>query len=43
MENLIWLVDRNEPDSPHKITEENNFLIWGVLTYNIKRQLRKGR
>ena len=29
--------------SPIKITEENNFLIWGVLTYNIKKQLRKGR
>ena len=42
-ENCIWLVPANEEYSPIKITEENDFLIWGVLTYNIKRQLRKGR
>ena len=40
-EKCIWLVPANE--EPIKITEENNYLIWGVLTYNIKRQLRKGR
>ncbi len=42
-EKCIWLVPANEEYSPIKITEENNFLIWGVLTYNIKRQLRKGK
>lgn len=42
-ENCIWLVPANEEYSPIKITEGNDFLIWGVLTYNIKRQLRKGR
>lgn len=42
-ENCIWLVPANEEYSPIKITEENNFLIWGVLTYNIKRQLRNKR
>lgn len=42
-DNCIWLVPANREYSPIKITEENNFLIWGVLTYNIKRQLRKGR
>lgn len=42
-EKCIWLVPANKEYSPIKITEENNFLIWGVLTYNIKRQLRKGR
>lgn len=42
-EKCIWLVPANEEYTPIKITEENNFLIWGVLTYNIKRQLRKGR
>mgnify|MGYP000382257915 FL=1 len=40
-EKCIWLVPANEVYSPIKITEENNFLIWGVLTYNIKRQLRR--
>lgn len=42
-EKCIWLIPANKEYSPIKITEENNFLIWGVLTYNIKRQLRKGR
>lgn len=37
----IWLVPANEKYSPIRISEENNFLIWGVLTYNIKRQFRK--
>ena len=40
-ENCIWLIPANEEYSPIKITEENHFLIWGVLTYNIKRQFRK--
>lgn len=42
-EKCIWLVPANKEYSPIKITEENNFLIWGVLTYSIKKQLRKGR
>lgn len=37
----IWLVPANDEYSSIKITEDNNFLIWGVLTYSIKRQLRK--
>lgn len=37
----IWLVPANDEYSPIKITEDNNFLIWGVLTYSIKKQLRK--
>ena len=40
-ENCIWLIPANEEYSPIKITEENHFLIWGVLTHNIKRQFRK--
>lgn len=42
-DNCIWLIPANKEYSPIKITEENNFLIWGVLTYSIKKQLRKGR
>ena len=34
-ENCIWLVPANEEYSPIKITEENDFLIWGVLTINV--------
>lgn len=37
----VWLVPANEHYEPIKVTEENNFMIWGVLTYNIKKQLRK--
>lgn len=42
-EKCIWLIPANKEYSAIKITEENNFLIWGVLTYSIKKQLRKGR
>lgn len=37
----LWLIPANDEYPPIKITEENNFIIWGVLTYNIKRQLRR--
>lgn len=36
-----WLIPANDEYPPIKITEENDFIIWGVLTYNIKRQLRR--
>lgn len=32
-----WLVPHNDSYKPIKVTEENDFLIWGVLTYAIKR------
>lgn len=37
----LWLIPANDEYPPIKITEENEFIIWGVLTYNIKRQLRR--
>ena len=37
----LWLVPANEQYEPIRVTEENNFIIWGVLTYNIKPQFRK--
>lgn len=37
----LWLIPANDEYPPIKITEENDFIIWGVLTYNIKRQLRR--
>ena len=40
-EKCIWLVPGNDDYSPIKVTKDNEFLIWGVLTYNIKRQLRR--
>lgn len=39
--NCLWLIPANDEYPPIKITEENDFIIWGVLTYNIKRQLRR--
>ena len=36
----LWLIPANDEYPPIKVTEENDFIIWGVLTYNIKRQLR---
>ncbi len=40
-DNCIWLMPGNDSYQPLKVTEESNFMIWGVLTYNIKKQLRK--
>lgn len=34
-----WLIPHNKAFAPIQVTEENDFLIWGVLTYTIK-QLR---
>ncbi len=32
----VWLIPANSNFQPIKITEENNFCIWGVVTYSIK-------
>lgn len=34
--NEVWLMPENEDYQPIKVTEENNFLIWGIVTYVIK-------
>ena len=39
-ENCAWLIPHNKDYEPIKVTEGNEFLVWGVLTYTIK-QLRK--
>lgn len=31
-----WLIPENENYEPIKVTEENEFLIWGIVTYVIK-------
>lgn len=38
--NCAWLIPHNKQFAPIKVTAENDFMIWGVLTYTIK-QLRK--
>lgn len=34
--NQCWLIPENEQYQPIKVTEENDFLIWGIVTYVIK-------
>jgi SOS-response transcriptional repressors (RecA-mediated autopeptidases) len=37
----LWLVPANPKFQPIKVTEENNFCIWGVVTYSIKNHKKK--
>ncbi len=39
-QNCVWLIPANKDFSPIKVTPDNEFIIWGVLTYNIKNQLK---
>ena len=32
----IWLIPENENYNPIRVTEDNNFLIWGIVTHVIK-------
>lgn len=38
----VYLIPANPNFQPIKVTEENNFCIWGVVTYSIKNHKRKG-
>lgn len=33
----IWLIPANDEYKPIKVTEDNDFLIWGIVTYSIKK------
>lgn len=35
-ENIIWLIAENEEYKPIKVTPENDFMIWGIVTSSIK-------
>lgn len=35
---IIWLVPANRKYEPVKVTPANNFLIWGIVTYSIRKQ-----
>lgn len=35
--NAIFLIPANSKFSPIKVTEDNNFCIWGIVTYSIKK------
>lgn len=34
--NCLWLVPENKAYEPIQVTEENDFLIWGIVTHVIK-------
>ncbi|MGL2965285.1 LexA family protein [Flavobacterium sp. XGLA_31] len=34
--NCVWLLPENEAFQPIKVTEENQLIIWGIVTYVIK-------
>ena len=35
--NEIWLIPANQKYPATKVTEENNFTIWGIVTYTVKK------
>lgn len=35
--NCAWLIPHNKAFEPIKVTAENDFMIWGVITYTIKQ------
>lgn len=35
-EKQCWLIAENEDYKPIKVTEENDFIIWGIITFSIK-------
>lgn len=36
----IWLMPENDCYSPIKVTEDNSFIIWGIVTYSIRAHSR---
>lgn len=34
---VVWLIPENEEFKPIKVTEENEFIVWGIVTAAIKR------
>ena len=35
--NHIYLVPENDKYKPIKVTDENEFIVWGIVTYVIKK------
>lgn len=38
---VIWLVPANKEFDRIKITKDNNFIVWGVVIYTIKKRVRR--
>lgn len=41
-EDLAWLVPANPNYPKIKVTKDNDFIVWGIVTYTIKKNRRKG-
>ena len=37
----VWLVPSNPEYSLIKVTKDNDFIVWGIVTYTIKKNRRK--
>ena len=37
----IWLIPSNANYQPIRVTKDNNFLVWGIVTYTIKKNRRR--
>ena len=38
---VIWLKPANDHYPPIKVTSENDFTVWGIVSYTIKNRLKK--
>ena len=36
--NIVWLKSANPSFKPIKITPDNGFMVWGIVTYSIKKR-----
>lgn len=34
---IVWLIPENEEFKPIKVTEDNEFIVWGIVTASIKK------
>lgn len=37
----IWLIPSNANYQPIRVTKDNDFLVWGIVTYTIKKNRRR--
>lgn len=37
----IWLIPSNADYQPIRVTKDNDFLVWGIVTYTIKKNRRR--
>ena len=40
-QDAAWLVPSNKKYSPVKVTRDNEFIVWGIVTYTVKKNRRK--